>query len=292
MKKMLLLITIAMCILLPGRARAIDPGSASGTFTLDQDVIQLKYAYAHLHDNAEGWLETAKEMRVLMTDRQIPQESLAGLNAFSTLAEMVKHDKLRGVLLRFDPADPKSIVITNIMPSKDPTESLKNVSLSYGDRSPIDQLVITDQRVSGAFKLHTSANSDLGWVLEDYAAAFSAPLFKEPALTADISGEKALKSPQVTALLAKCAAMVKGDMNKSRQYSTERSNLEGDTFLTQSGEDGMAMFQQMAGEQEKAIKKGPLRLVVRGNRAALIVSATDGKTLIEFVQQGGKWKTD
>ena len=291
MKKMLLLITIAMCILLPARARAIDPGSASGSFTFDKDTIQLKYAYAHLHDNAEGWLDS-KEMRILVTDRQVPQESLAGLNAFSTLSEMLKQDKVRGVLLRFDPAKPNSIIITNLIPPKDPNESLANKSLSYGDRSPIDTLVISDQRVSGAFKLHTAANEEMGWVLEDYAITFSAPLFKEPAITSDVSGSKALKSPQVVALLAKCAAMAKGDMKKARQYSTDRSNLEADTYLAQAGEEGKPMFQQMAVEQEKAIKKGPLRVVVRGNRAALIVSAPDGKNLVEFVQQGGKWKSD
>ena len=291
MKKMLLLITIAMCILLPTRARAIDPGSASGSFTFEKDTIQLKYVYAHLHDNAEGWLDS-KEMRILMTDRQVPQESLAGLNAFSTLSEMLKQNKVRGVLLRFDPAKPNSIIITNLFPPKDPNESLANKSLSYGDRSPIDSLMVSDQRVSGAFKLHTAANEEMGWVLEDYAITFSAALFKEPAITSDVSGSKALKSPQVVALLAKCAAMAKGDMKKARQYSTDRSNLEADSYLAQAGEEGKPMFQQMAVEQEKAIKKGPLRVVVRGDRAALIVSAPDGKNLVEFVQQGGKWKSD
>ncbi|MFA7403934.1 MAG: hypothetical protein WC007_08070 [Pelobacteraceae bacterium] len=292
MKKMLLLITILMCVLLPARARAIDPGSASGSFTFDKDTIQLKYAYVHLHDNAEGWLDTAREMRVLVTDRQVPQESLAGLNAFSTLAEMLRQDKVRGVLLRFDPAAPNSIMISKIFPPKDPNESLTNMSLGYGDRSPIDNLQISDQRVSGAFKMHTAANEEMGWVLEDYALTFSAPLFKEPAITSDVTGNKALKSPQAGALLAKCAAMAKGDMKKARQYATDRSNLEVDTYLAQAGEEAKPMFQQMAVEQEKAVKKGPLRLVVRGNRATLIIGESDGKNLLEFVQQGGKWKTD
>lgn len=292
MKKMLLLITIAMCILLPARARAIDPGSASGSFTFDKDTIQLKYAYAHLHDNAEGWLDTASEMRILMTDRQIPQESLAGLNAFSTLSEMLGQDKVRGVLLRFDPTAPNSIMITNLYPPKDPNESLTNKSLGYGDRSPIGNLQISDQRVSGVFKLHTAANEEMGWVLEDYAFTFSAPLFKEPAITSDVTGNKALKSPQVGVLLAKCAAMAKGDMKKARQYATDRSNLAVDTYLAQAGEEAKPMFQQMAAEQENAIKKGPLRVVVRGNRATLIIGEADGKNLLEFVRQGDKWKSD
>lgn len=292
MKKMLLFITIAMCMMLPVQARAIDPGTASGTVTFDKDVIQLKYAYAHLHDNAEGWLDTATEMRILVTDRQVPQEALAGLNAFTTLSEMLQQDKLRGVLLRFDPAAPNSILITNLTPPKDPNESLANKSLSYGDRSPIDNLRITGQRVSGAFKLHTDANRDMGWALEDYSLTFSAPLFKEPAITSDVSGNMALKSPQVAALLAKCAAMAADDVKKARQYATDRSNREADTYLAQAGEEGIAMFRQMAAELEKTVKNGPLRLVVRGTRATLIIAAPDGKSLTGFVLQDGTWKTD
>lgn len=292
MKKMLLFISLTLCISLPVRALAIDPGTVSGTLTVDKDAVVLKHAYAHLHDNAEGWLDRAREMRILLTDRQVPREALAGLNVFFTLSEMLKQGKLRGVLLRFDPAAPDSIVITNLYPPRDPNESLANKTLSYGDRSPIDKLEITDQRVAGAFKMHTDGNRELGWPEEDYALSFSAPLFKEPAVTSDLSGEKALKSPQVVALLTKCAAMAKGDMKKARQYSTDRSNLETDAYLVQAGAEALPMIRQMAREQEKTVRKGPIRLVERGDRATLIVDAADGKSLMGFVKEGGRWKTD
>ncbi|HEY4745633.1 MAG TPA: hypothetical protein VIH45_13300 [Desulfuromonadaceae bacterium] len=291
MKKQLFYLALILCALLPFQARAIDPGTVSGTLTIDKDVIQLKHVYAHLHDNAEGWLDS-REMRILLTDRTVPQETVAGLNVFLALAEMLKQDKVRGVLLRFDPATPNSIVITNLYPPKDPNESLANKSLSYGDRSPIDKLAISEQRVSGALKLHSDGNQELGWPLEDYAVSFSAPLFREPAITSDISGAKALKSPQVAVLQAKCAAIVKGDMQKAREYSTDRSNREIDTYLAQAGEETMRMLQQMAGEQEKSLKTAEVRLVERGNRAALIVNAADGKSLINFAKDKGKWKID
>jgi len=291
MKKQLFCLALILCALLPFQARAIDPGTVGGTLTIDKDVIQLKHVYAHLHDNAEGWLDS-REMRILLTDRTVPQETVAGLNVFFALAEMLKQNKVRGVLLRFDPATPNSIVITNLYPPKDPNESLANKSLSYGDRSPIDKLAISEQRVSGALKLHSDGNQELGWPLEDYAVSFSAPLFREPAITSDISGAKALKSPQVAVLQAKCAAIVKGDMQKAREYSTDRSNREIDTYLAQAGEETMRMLQQMAGEQEKSLKTAEVRLVERGNRAALIVNAADGKSLINFAKDKGKWKID
>lgn len=292
MKKMLLIILLSLCVSLPVRALAIDPGTVTGTLTINQDAIVLKHAYAHLHDNTEGWLDTPREMRILLADRQVPQESLAGLNVFFTLSEMLKQDKLRGILLRFDPAAPNSILITILYPPKDPQESLANKTLSYGDRSPIDRLVISDLRVGGAIKQHSEGNKELDWPAEDYSAIFSAPLFKELPVTADLSGKKALQAPQVVALLAKCAAMAKGDLKKVRQYSTARSNREADTYLAQAGEEAIPMLRQMAVEQEQSIKKGPLRLIVRGDKATLIVGAADGKSMLGFVKEGGIWKSE
>ena len=81
-------------------------------------------------------------------------------------------------------------------------------------------------------------------------------------------------------------------MKKARQYATDRSNHETDAYLAQAGEEAKPMLRQMATEMEQTIKTTPLRLVVRGDKATLIVSAADGKNLIGFVKERGKWKTD
>ncbi len=292
MKWMLLFIVLTLYVSFPSRVFAIDPGTVTGTLTIDQDAIVLKHAYAHLHDNAEEWLATPKEIRVLLVDREVPQEALAGLNPFLTLSKMLKQDKIRGVLLRFNPAVPNSVVITVLYPPKDPGESLANKTFSYSGRSPIDQLMISDLRVSGAIKQHTDGNKELGWPVEDYSVSFSAPLFKELPVTDDLSGKKALQSPQVVALLAKYAAMAKGDMKKARQYSTDRSNREADAYLSRSGDEAKLMIGQIAVEQEQRIKRGPLRLIVRGNTATLVVGVADGKSITGFVKEGGTWKSE
>lgn len=292
MKWMLLFIVLTFWVSFPVQALAIDPGTVTGTLTIDQDAIVLKHAYAHLHDNAEEWLDTPKEMRILLADREVPQEALAGLNPFFTLSEMLKQDKLRGVLLRFNPATPNSIVITVIYPPKDPGESLANKTLSDSARGPIDRLMISDLRVSGTIKQHTVGNKASGWPTVDYSARFSAPLFKELPVTDDLRGKKALRSPQVVALLAKYAAMAKGDLKKVQQYSTDRSIREADTYISRSGDQSMPMMRQMAVEHEQSIKRGSLRLIVRGNKATLIVGTADGKSMVGFVKEGGIWKSE
>jgi hypothetical protein len=57
---------------------AIDPGTATGTLNVDGDAVTLTHAYAHLHDNAEGWLDYKKEMRILVSDREVALDALSG----------------------------------------------------------------------------------------------------------------------------------------------------------------------------------------------------------------------
>ncbi|MFH0785862.1 MAG: hypothetical protein V2B20_28480 [Pseudomonadota bacterium] len=292
MKWIFLFIILTFYVSFPVWALAIDPGTVTGTLIIDQDEIVLKHAYAHLHDNAEGWLDWSEEMRILLTDREVSQKALAGLNPVFTLSEMLKQDKLRGVLLRFNPAAPNTVVITVLYPPKAPCESLANKLLSDNGRSPIDRLMINDLRVSGAIKQHADGNKELGVPAEDYSARFSAPLFKELPVTSDLRGKKVLQSPQVVALLTKYAAMAKGDLKKVRQYSTDRSNREIDTNLSRMDEEAMPVIGQMAIEQEQRIKRGPLRLIVRGNKATLIVGPANGKSMMGFVKEEDIWKSE
>jgi len=86
----------------------IDLGTASGSITIGQDTIVLKHSYAHLHDNAEGWLDTPKELRILLTDRDVSRDVIAGMNPFFTLSEMVREGKVKGALIMLAPSATKS----------------------------------------------------------------------------------------------------------------------------------------------------------------------------------------
>jgi hypothetical protein len=66
----------AMCM---QSAYAIDPGTAKGTLAVNDETIVLTHSYAHLHDNAEGLLDRPKELRIVLSDREIPYESLRGI---------------------------------------------------------------------------------------------------------------------------------------------------------------------------------------------------------------------
>ena len=292
MKTILVLFIFLTVLIFSFRSFAIDPGTATGTLKVDSDVVTLTHAYAHFHDNAEGWLDFNKEMRILVSDREVDQDALSGLNPFFTLSAMVRQGSVRGVLIRFDPAKPKSILVTVLYPPKDQRDALANKIVSDSEKSPLEKLLISEVRVSAAVNRSNEGNAELGWPSENYSFKFSAPLFKEPAVTATLKGKQALDSPQVKAILAKAAAMIKGDLEKIRHYSTERFIRELDNRISQSQEEAQNMMRESGKDIEQTVNKGKLRLIVRGDRASLTVEAKDGNTMFRLIKKDGNWIVD
>jgi len=64
MRRRLLFMALSCAAILP--AFAIDPGTVQGTLQVNDKAIELRQAYAHLHDNAEGLLDRPKELRILL----------------------------------------------------------------------------------------------------------------------------------------------------------------------------------------------------------------------------------
>lgn len=294
MKNIALLFSLIFTIVLCSPVYAIDLGTARGSITIGQESIVLKHSYAHLHDNAEGWLDTPKELRILITDRDVSRDVIAGMNPFFTLSEMVREGKVRGMLIRLDPAAPKSIVLTVLLPPKDPRESLGNKTISNSNKSPFEKLTISDQRVSGEFQQVTESNPEMGWLAENFNVTFSAPLFRETAVSATLKGRKALDSPQTKAVLAVAQAMQKGDVEKVRQLSTAHKNQQMAQALGQMPPEAMKSMLQEAGQQmEQTIRKGSLTLIVRGATASLLAQEKDaGKSMFGLVRTNGVWLVD
>ncbi|MDK9718015.1 MAG: hypothetical protein OEL57_08915 [Trichlorobacter sp.] len=287
-----LLLALFAVICFPLLALAIDPGTANGSLTVGATVVNLTHSYAHLHDNAEDGPNSKKEMRILVADRAVQQEAIAGLNPFFTLSAMVRKGTVRGVLVRFDPAKPKEVVVTVLFPQQEERYSLGNKTISQSERSPLDKLVITNLRVSAAMEQSSEGNPVQGWPAEKYAFSFNAPLFREPAVTAILKGKQALNSPQVKAVLAKTAAMAKGDYAAVKSVCTERSIEEMDGFMAQGKDESLKMMAEAGKQMGQAVKKSPLTLVVRGDRATLLIKQQDGRSMIGLVKRSGVWLVD
>ena len=152
-------------------AAAIDPGRVTGYVQIDGERIELREAFAHLHRNPAGELPFTPELRVVLADREIPQESLAGLEALPVL-ELARTGRVRGLLIRLDPDDPGTLLITLLAPPRTSGDPLVTRRHTGTRAEVIRQLQLSPQRVAG--DIVCPPTPDL-----QCSAHFSAPVFNE-----------------------------------------------------------------------------------------------------------------
>jgi len=273
----------------PGKtvSHAIDPGTAHGTLHVGKETITLTHAYAQLHDNTEGLLDRPKEMRILIVDREVKQEALNGV-AFLPAMAMAREDKVRGLLLTFDPNDRNNVLVTFLYPPDSPAESLRAQS-RMNSAGVMKNLNITDQRVVGEIEDREQRESRfLDMPAINCATSFSAPLFHEPKVTQDLKGQAAKNSPQVKVLRAAVVALKKADFEALRKISCERANRQTEAIFAQDPAQ-VATFARAAGEELAQSLAKVQRIVVRGNRAIVIFPDKSWRNL-ERVD--AEWKLD
>lgn len=269
-------------------ARAIDPGRAQGILKIGDATIELKEAYAHFHDNVEGLLDRPKEMRIVLCDREIPQESLKGI-AFLPVETLAKEGKVRGLLLQFDPGDQSKMVVTVLRAASRQGASLMTLSLVDTGQKLFKKLAISQTRVDGEADYAETGrpgSDDLPKI--SYSVKFTAPVFNELPVTADLKGKAAQDSPQAKIAREKLNAMKKGDFEAVKRLETERAKRETDLLLAQMGSKASSIAKEIAGEMEQSLMKIQ-RVVVRGSTAVMIYS---DRTWSNFVLEDGQWKSD
>ncbi|MGH9768067.1 MAG: hypothetical protein ACREAB_11585 [Blastocatellia bacterium] len=271
-----------------GPAISIDPGVAVGSLQVNGKNITLRHAYAHLHDNAEGLLDRPKELRVLLTDREVPPNALAGI-VFLPVVDLAKQGRVQGLLFEMAPDDPNEVVMTLLYPPSETGQFVIRQSLSVTGEQLFKDWSLTSQRVVGAIERRDEQTSNRPeFPAISYSIRFSAPVFNEPPVTADLKGKAALDSPQLRVLSAKAAALTKGDFAALRSLSTERANRRSEAMLAQRGAEVTRLARQGGAEVGKIIPKVQ-RMVERGDRAVAIFP---GKQWFTFVREGGEWKSD
>ncbi len=205
-------VLVWLCLSLPPSASAIDPGRVQGTLQVNGQAVALTQAYAHLHDNAEKLLDRPRELRLLLTDREVPQAALAGLAPLTALEPLVRAGQLQGLLLRLDPKDHRRLELTLLYPPPAPgaalltrtiTFSAKSSSLDFplsppGERvrvrgeKPAFNLSLHPQRVGGAIACPPEPQPEVpGRPTLSCSLRFSAPLFHELPVTAVLVGRAA-----------------------------------------------------------------------------------------------------
>ena len=286
MKSLVLLLSFLL-VTIPA-AFALDPGIAKGSLQVGGKDVPLKFSIAYLHDNAENLLDRLRELRIVLSDREIPQDALSGVG-IPPVMQMAREGKVRGLLLRLDPGNLKQVLVTLLDAPADPRMSLMTQTISDSSRDAFKKLIVANNRAIGEIDRRDSrsgGSADMPTV--DFAIQFNAPVFGEPPVTADLKGKEAYGSPQVRVLRDKARALAKGDFVALRKISTERANQATDAFLAQAGAQAKAYAKEAAADIEQSLKKIQ-RVVVRGERAVVIFGKGEWTA---FARESGEWRSD
>lgn len=287
MKRMLLQACIVLMAIAP--VHAIDPGVAKGTLQINGKQVALIHAYAHLHDNAEGLLDFPKELRIVLSDQEVPQESLRGI-AFLPVTRLAREGKVQGILIRLNPADRHGMYVTLLHRPANPGMSLLTLTRSDTAAELIRNFKLGGNRVSGAVDHADADTADSAEMTRmSYTASFSAPLFQEPPVTADLKGKAAQNSPQMRVLREKVALLKSGNFEGLKPLMSRKAWQHMDGFLRQAGPEAKAMSHEMLADLEPSLPKIQ-RVIVRGETAIAIIDPKS--SWFSFVKEEGEWKTD
>jgi hypothetical protein len=288
MRSLLQLLTLLVLLGPPPPTHALDPGIAQGTLKVDENVIAMSFSHAHLHDNEEGLLDRPKELRILLADREVPESTLSGI-AFLPVTGMAREGKVRGLLLELDPNRPNSVAVTLLYPPATPGESLPVQTTSTTGPMALKKLEIGKLRVVGEIEARDEGKSMSGEIPAfSYSIRFSAPIFHELPVTADLKGEAARNSAQANVLRKKAEALRKRDWNALQKISTEKGKRSNETFIAQTDPDAALITKAAADDLDRWIG-GIKRVVVRGDRAVVI---GEEKEWFNMVREGKEWKSD
>jgi hypothetical protein len=276
-------------LILPPSASAIDPGRVQGSLQVNGQAITLTQAYALLHDNAEKVLDRPRELRLLLTDRDVPQESLSGLAPLTALARLARDGRLQGLLLRLDPKDPRQLELTLLSSPPTPGPEFLTRIIPNNDLHSVLKLKIHPQRLGGSFICPPEPQPEApGRPNLACSLGFSAPIFQELPITAVLVGRAAQTSPQIQVLRAKAKALKQGDVAAVQRLSTHRAPQETKTLPAPAGPDAEAWAKQEAAKLQVSLKHLQ-RVVVRSNRA---VAVFVNKQFQTFIREDGEWKID
>lgn len=286
MKKLSLIVILFLIVLPTNPTSAIDPGTVQGSLHVNKESIPLTHAYAQHHDNAEGLLDRPKEMRIVLADREIPQDSLSGI-AFLPVTRMAREGKVRGLLFQFDPADKTRALVTLLRKPSQPNMTLTTISLTETN-GVFGKIAVSKLRVAGEAQRKDPMKEGSDEIPAiSYDVRFSAPLFHELPVTEDMKGKKALESPQVKVLRAKIAALEKADFEALGRLTPRRVKQRNDEMLTAMGTDVAQFAKEAAADLRSSLQK-VTRVVVRTDRAVILFSEN---SWMSFVREDGGWKS-
>jgi hypothetical protein len=127
-----------------------------------------------------------------------------------------------------------------------------------------------------------------------FSATVSAPIFREPPLTATLTGRQAMDSPEGQAFLAFERAVRAGDLDAARQWATPAAADRLQSLIASGDEAGLRAWAEQMMPPEAERRALPWKLYVRESTAVLVIDGKDegGDVIQAFVRGPEGWLVD
>jgi hypothetical protein len=274
-------VLLVLMLAWPALCGALDPGKAAGMLTLHDRSVVLTHAFSWIHDGKELG---HPELRVLLTDREVPYDLLAG--PLALLPERwAATQRLTGLYLRADPrVKPPLWTAQPLIPGEARRYELGTLPYRLGP----DGL-----RISGQIRVDGQSNEF------SVDAQFDAPVFRDEPPRKILSGPRARASEPVKVLVAFNEAWRNADWKTLDTLMTAEKRLEMEPLIqghTQPDPSPNAKERQGVGDALRLgmddgaqTRADVLRVIVREGRA-VILRKRRGPQNMKMEQ--GAWKVD
>ena len=261
----------------------------SGTVTMGGEETALTHGCALRLDNEENYMD-GPMLLVLLADQEVSPDLLKS-PTLADLKQAVQDRQLRFAFFSIDLSKEDKEV--NGMAMAGSPEMPMPASFTLTDAaSGLSELTITDERVQASIDRPETEPDPANPMEAPFAmkTTFDLAVSANDPVTAHLTGEEAVNSPQAAAFMGYFDALRNADMEALAKVTSGTEAEMYGQIIAQVGED--AFKERVAqGLPETATFKSQISEVfVRGTRALLMVSVEGQRAPLPLVQEGEAWK--
>ena len=261
----------------------------SGTVTMGGEETALTHGCALRLDNEEDYMD-GPMLLVLLADQEVSPDLLKS-PTLADLKQAVQDRQLRFAFFSIDLSKEEREI--NGMAMAGSPEMPMPASFTLTDAaSGLSELTITDERVQASIDRPETEPDPENPMEAPFAmkAGFDLAVSANDPVTAHLTDEEAVNSPQATAFMGYFDALRNADMEALAKVTSGNEAEMYGQIIAQVGEDAFKERVAQGLPDAATFKSQISEVFVRGTRALLMVSVEGQRAPLPLVQEGEAWK--
>jgi len=263
--------------------------TVSGTLTMGGEETVLTHGCTLRLDNEEGYMD-GPTLLVLLADQEVSPDLLKS-PTLADLKQAVQERRIRFAFYSIDLSKEEKEI--NGMAMAGSPEMPMPASFTLTDAaSGLSELTITDERVQASIDRAETEPDPENPMEAPFAmkAGFDLAVSANDPVTAHLTGEEAVNSPQAAAFMGYFDALRNADMEALGKVTSGTEAEMYGQIIAQVGEDAFKERVAQGLPDAATFKSQISEVFVRGARALLMVSVDGQRAPLPLVQEGEAWK--